>query len=75
VVFRMLNSLSVFRGIGGLFVGFGWLVVFRGLGSLSLLIQRCKKGGVGGNLFDREMILRDERRFCPTKGIFCILGL
>ena len=56
------------------FQGF-WILVFRGLdyfgffwiGSRSLLIQRCIKQGPGRNLFDREIVLPDERKICPTR--------
>ena len=43
-------------------------LVFKGLGSLSLLIQRCKKGLPRRNLFDGRPPLPDERRIYPTKG-------
>ncbi len=55
-------------------MGSSGLDCFLRIGSLSLLIQRCKKHRPEGNFFVRHSFSPDEWNFCPTKGIGGIFG-
>ena len=64
--FSGLLDLRVFRGFLDLgFSGFGFRF-FQGLDCFRLLIQRCKRWGGIGNLFDKGMVLPDEIKISPT---------
>jgi len=49
--FRMLD-VRVFQGFGFVFLRIWDWWFFKDLGCFRLLIQRCKRKGVGGNFFD-----------------------
>jgi hypothetical protein len=68
--FRILDFRFLDVGCSVGFAGY-WLgssFGFRGLDCFRLLIQRCKRRGEIGNLFDKREDMPDESDECPTNG-------